>query len=87
MKKKNGKQRKRRQSARHEVRAVQARLRKNVEKKKVECASTPWLRIVPDRIEDDAGKKAPRGLFALSNGRRQPLDTDVYIPENNLRSR
>jgi hypothetical protein len=87
MKKRHGRQRKRKQSARHEQRAVNATQRKGVEKTKPERVSTPWLRILPAAIEDDASKEAPRGLFSLRNGRRQPLDMDVYIPEDNPRSR
>jgi hypothetical protein len=87
MKKKNRKQRKRRQAARHEVRAVQAKRRKSVQKKKVESMSTPWLRIVPSAIEDDPGTDVSSGVSSNRNGRRQPRDLDLYIPERDLRSR
>ena len=87
MKKKNRKQRKRRQAARREGRAVQAKRRKSVQKKKVESASTPWLRIAPTGIEDDPSSDVSRGLFSDRNGRRQPRDLDLYIPEHDLRNR
>jgi hypothetical protein len=81
------KKRKRSQSARHEARAVTAKRRKSVKKKKVECVSTPWLRIVPNGIEGDPRTEASRGFFTQRNGRRQPQDLDLYIPENNSRNR
>jgi hypothetical protein len=87
MKKKNRTQRKRRQSARHEIRAVHAKRRGSAQKKKVECASPPWLRIVPSAIEDDPSTNVSRGFFSLRNGKRQTRDLDLYIPESNLRSR
>jgi hypothetical protein len=87
MKKKNRKQRKRWNSARHDVRAVRAKRRKSVKKKKVESASAPWLRIVPPGIEDDPSPDFSRGPFSQRNGRRQPRDLDLYIPENEFRGR
>ena len=87
MKKKNRKQRKRRQVARHAMRAVQAKRRKSVQKKKVESVSTPWLRIVPSSIEDDPSTDVSGELSSRRNGRRQPRDLDLYIPEHDLRSR
>jgi hypothetical protein len=86
MKKKNRKQRKRKQFARHELRAVHAKRRESTKKKIVEYASPPWLRIVPSGIEDDPSTHVPRGLASLRNGRRQPRDLDLYIPEGTLRS-
>src|SRR4029077_5850727 len=86
MKKKNRKQRKRRRSARHEVRAVQAKRRKSVQKRKVESASPPWLQIVSSGTEDDTSTNVSRELFSPRNGRRQPRDLDLYIPEDTLRS-
>jgi len=87
MKKKKRKQRKHRQSARHDARAVPARRRESAKKKKVECASPPWLRIVSSGIEDDSRTDVSGGLFSLRNGGRQPRDLDLYIPEDKTRSR
>jgi hypothetical protein len=87
VKKKNRNQRKRRRPARHEARAVQAKPRKGATKKKVELASPPWLRISPNDIEEDTRTDVSRRLLSLRNGRRQPRDLDLYIPEDNLRSR
>jgi hypothetical protein len=87
MKKKDQSQRKRRQSARRELRVVHAKRRGNARKKKVECASPPWLRIVPSAIEDDPTTNVSRELFLLRKGRRQPRDLDLFIPESKLRSR
>jgi len=87
MKKKNRRQRKRRQSARRDVRAVHAERRESANKKKVESASPPWLRIVPSSIEDDPRTDVSKGLFSPRNGRRRPRDLDLYIPEEKLRSR
>jgi hypothetical protein len=87
VKKKNRNQRKRRRPARHEARAAQAKPRKGATKKKVELASTPWLRISPNDIEEDTRTDVSRRLLSQRNGRRQPRDLDLYIPEDNLRSR
>jgi len=86
MKKKNRKRRKRNQFARHEVRTIHANRRESLKKKKVECASTPWLRIVAPGIEDDPSSDISRGLFSNRNGRRQPQDLDLYMPEGTSRS-
>jgi hypothetical protein len=87
MKKKKREQRKRKQFARHQLRVVHAKRRGSMPKKKVERASTPWLRIVPSAIEDDPSTDVSRGLFSLRNGRRQPRDQDLYIREDSSRSR
>jgi hypothetical protein len=87
MKKKKRKQRKRSQSARHEVRAVQAKRRESVPEKKVPSASQPWLRVVSASIEDDPSADVSRGAFSHRNGRRRPRDLDLYIPEDNSRNR
>lgn len=87
MKKIVRRQRKRRRSARHEVRAVHAKRRESAPKKKIERASTPWLRIVPAGTEDDPIPNGSRGIFPLHSGRRQPHDLDLYIPEDDLRNR
>jgi hypothetical protein len=87
MKKKDRKQRKHKQFARHELQAVHAKRRGSVKKKKVKRASPPWLRILSGGIEDDPSENVSRGLFSLRNGRRQPRDQDLYIPEDSSRSR
>jgi hypothetical protein len=66
---------------------VHAKRRESAHGTDVECAPTPWLRIVPTAIEDDPSMDAGRGLFSLRNGRRQPRDLDLYIPEDNSQSR
>ena len=53
---------------------------------KVERAPALWLRMVPTAIEDDLSSDASRGLFSLRNGRRQPRDLELYIPEDNSQS-
>ncbi|MGA7796741.1 MAG: hypothetical protein WCA19_27240 [Candidatus Acidiferrales bacterium] len=87
VKNKNRKHRKRRQSARLEGRAVHAKRRGSVRKKKVKRASPPWLRVLSGGIEDDPSTNVSGGLFSLRNGRRQRRDLDLYIPEDNSRSR
>lgn len=87
MKKKNRTQRNRRRSGRHEVRAVHTKSCGRAPKKKIECASTPWLRIVPSGTEDDPISNASRGFFPLRSGKRQPRDLDLYMPEDDLRNR
>jgi hypothetical protein len=87
MKKKNRKQRKRRQTGRHEDRAVHAKRRAGVEKQNSGSASPPWLRILSTAAEDGQSSDASRGLFSLRNGRRQLRDLDLYIPKDNSQSR
>jgi hypothetical protein len=87
MKKKNRKQRKRGQAARHKVGAVHTKRRKSVQEKKIESASPPWLRILSTIIEDDSSTEVSRGLFSHRNGRRQPRDLDLYTPEHDSRRR
>jgi hypothetical protein len=87
VKKKNLKQRKRRQSAQYKARAVQAKRRESVKKKKVECVSPPWLRVLSNGIEDDPRTYVSRELFSQRNGRRRPRDLDLYRSEDKLRSR
>jgi hypothetical protein len=87
VKKKNRKQRKRRQSAPHKARAIPAKRRETVKKKKIERASTPWLRVLSTGIEDDPRAVVSRELLSQRNGRRRPRDLDLYIPEDSLRSR
>jgi hypothetical protein len=87
MKKKNSKRRMRRHSARHEVRAVHAKRRESLKQRKVEVASTPWLRIVPTAVEDDLSTEVSGGFFSHRNGRRQPRDLDLYAPEHDQRNR
>jgi hypothetical protein len=87
VKKKNRKQRKRRQSAQYKARAVPAKRRESVKKKKVERASPPWLRVLSNGIEDDPRAEVSRELLSQRNGRRRSRDVDLYIPEENLGSR
>jgi hypothetical protein len=87
MKKKNRSQRKCRRTARPEAKGVRAKRRERAEKLIVMRGSTPWLRIVPTGIEDELSTDAGRGLFSLRNGRRQPRDLDLFIPEDNLQTR
>jgi hypothetical protein len=87
VKKKNRKQRKRKKFARHELRAVHAKRRGSVPKKKVERASTPWLRILSAGIEDDPTATVSRGPVSHRNGRRRPRDLDLYISKDNSQSR
>jgi hypothetical protein len=87
MKKKNRSQRKGRKTARPEAKGVRAKRRERAQKQIVMRDSAPWLRIVPTGIEDELSTDAGRGLFSLRNGRRQPRDLDLYIPEDNLQSR
>ncbi len=56
-------------------------------KKKNSGVSMAWLRILPIGIEDDAPAELARGMFSHRNGRRQPRDLDLYIPEENRQSR
>ena len=87
MNQKKRKQRKRRKSIRHEVRAAHAKRRHSPKPKKIERVSPPWLRMVPTSMEDELSSTTSRGFVSNRNGRRQPRDLDLYIPENNLRSR
>jgi hypothetical protein len=87
MKKKKRKHRKRTPSARHEAPAVHAKRRASVQEKKAECAPPPWLRILSSGIEDDASTQVSGGLLSRRNGRHQSQDLDLYIPEDNSRSR
>jgi hypothetical protein len=87
MKKKNRKRHKRRQSARHVAPGVHAKRRHLIKQKKAESASVPWLRMVPAGIEDDPGTNVSRGPLSLRNGRRHSPDFDLYLPEENSRTR
>jgi hypothetical protein len=86
MKKKNRKRDPRRRTARLEVLPVHTKRRGAAKKtKKVENASTPWLRVLSSGIDDE-----PAGLresFSRRNGRRQSPDVDLYVPEHKSRSR
>jgi hypothetical protein len=85
--KKNRKQGKHRQSARHGARTVHAKRRESVKKKKVERASPPWLQVLSTGIEDDLRTDVSRELFSRRNGGRRPRNLDLYIPEDNSKSR
>jgi hypothetical protein len=74
-------------STRREVRSAHAKPRQIRKNKKDPSESIAWLRILPLGIEDDPPTDFARGLFSLRNGRRQPRDLDLYIPEENQRSR
>jgi hypothetical protein len=87
MKKKNRKRRKRRQSARHVGAGVHAKRRDRIEQKKTDTASVPWLRIIPTGIEDDSRTNVSRGSLFFRNGRRHSPDFDLYLPEENSRTR
>jgi hypothetical protein len=87
MKRKKRKQGKNRGPARREVRTVRAKRRGSVEKNKGERASTPWLRIVPSGIDDEPRADDFREFSSHRNGRRQPRDLDLYVPEDNSKSR
>jgi hypothetical protein len=81
------KKKKRRQPARREAHAVHAKLRESVKQEEVEPASTAWLRMVPNGVEDDPSANTSRGRLPLRNGKRQPRDLDLYTPEHNPRNR
>jgi hypothetical protein len=87
MKKKNRKRRKRNLSARHEPRTVHAKRRERTQKKRVESASPPWLRILSSDIENDPSADVSGGLLSRPNGRHQAQDLDPYVPEDDSRSR
>jgi hypothetical protein len=87
MKKNNRRQRKRRRTPRQEARGARAHPRARAQKQIVMRGSTPWLRILPAGIEDELSADAGRGLLSLRNGRRQPRDLDLYVPEVDSQSR
>lgn len=87
MKKKIRRQRKRNQPARHGERAAHAKQRKKRKAEDDEPGLPPWLRILPHGSEDEPSTDVSKGSFSLRNGRRQPRDLDLYIPEDNSRSR
>jgi hypothetical protein len=87
MKKKIRTRRKHERPPRREAKAVHAKRRESEKKKKLASTSTPWLRVMPSAIDGDPRTDAGRGLFPLRNGRRQPRDVDLYIPEGNSPSR
>ena len=87
MKAKKRKQLKRTRSTRHELRAVHAKRRPRRKTKNSGAASSPWLRMVPTNIEDEPGADVVRGFLSNRNGRRQPRDLDLYIPEDRSRTR
>jgi hypothetical protein len=87
MKKKGRKQRKRRQSARHAAPGVHATRRHRIEQNKTDTASVPWLRMIPTFTEDDSPTNVSRGSLFARNGRRHFPDFDLYLPEQNSRTR
>jgi hypothetical protein len=87
MKKKNRKRRKRRQSARHAAPGVPAKRRYPVKRAKAGSASAPWLRMFPVGIEEDSRTKVSRGSLFVRNGRRHLPDFDLYMLEEDSRSR
>ena len=87
MKKKGRKQRKRRQSARHAAPGVHATRRHRIIQKETDTAYVPWLRMIPTVTEDDSPTNISRGLLFVRNGRRHSPDFDLYLPEENLRTR
>jgi hypothetical protein len=86
MKMKKSRIRKRRPSARRKVRIFLRKRRETADMDNGAPALTPWLRIVPNGIGDDPSAEVPRGLLTLRNGRRQPRDLDMYIPEGSKRN-
>ena len=87
MKKKGRKQRKRRQSARHTAPGIHAERRHRSIQKEADIASVPWLRMIPSVTEDDSPTNISRGFLFVRNGRRHSLDFDLYLPEENSRTR
>ena len=87
MKRKNRKQGKHPQPAPRAVRTVRAKRRGSAKKNKGERASTAWLRLVPSGIEEEPRADDFREFSSHRNGRRQPRDLDLYIPEDHSKSR
>jgi hypothetical protein len=83
MKKKNHKQRKQRKSERRLDRSVNTKRSKSSGNKTAESAARPWLRIVASGADEELQDNYPRGSLSHRNGRRQPRDLDLYIPEDN----
>jgi hypothetical protein len=87
MKKKNHKPSKRRRAARRGARDGQTRQSGRLGKNKSEAATPPWLRIVPSTSDDEPRDDDFREFASHRNGRRQPRDLDLYLPEENSRGR
>jgi hypothetical protein len=87
MKKKTRSSRKRRQTARHVVRTSHPKRRENSKRNRNDTAPAPWLRMMPSETDDEPRAEDFRNFFLPRNGRRQPRDLDLYIPESKSRGR
>jgi hypothetical protein len=82
MKKKTRSPRKRRQTARHAVRTTSPKRRTNSKRNRSGNAPAPWLRLMSSEIDDELRAEDFRNFFSPRNGRRQPRNMDLYIPED-----
>ena len=87
MKNKNRKGGKHRRTARHGARTAHAKRRRSVKKTKGDRAPAPWLRMVSNEMDDEPRAGNVRDFLSRRNGRRQPRDLDLYIPEDKSQTR
>jgi hypothetical protein len=87
MKKKARKKAKHRRTTRHALRTIPAKRSLGEDHSEAKHSSTPWLRMIPYGMEDEPRTDDYREFFSQRNGRRQPRDVDVYIPEDKKRTR
>jgi len=87
MKKRSRKQRKRKQSTRHGAKAIHVKQRGARNPDDAEHRSSPWLRILPESIENDRPRNSARGFFSQRNGRREPQGLNLSLRDGDLQSR
>jgi hypothetical protein len=74
-------------SLRREERAVHAKRRGARSANGAEHRVSPWLRILPDGIENDPPMNSGRGFPSQRNGRREPQGLNLSIREDDLHIR
>ena len=87
MSKKTRKLQRHKRSARRESRSARPARRDRASRNNAASTSTAWLQIAPLVMEEDPAVNSSRGFFLHRNGRRQPADLDLYIPEHDGRIR